>query len=235
MCTFTFFSAEDDSFFFNVNRDESPLRPKAKLPKKYFIENKKLFYPKDPQGGGSWICVNAGQQVACLMNGAFEKHKRELPYKKSRGLVLIDFMSSSDKLTFFNDYDLEGIEPFTIVFFDIKQGLFDFRWDSKDLHIKNEDSKKPHIISSSALFSNSQKKEREHWLEKFLGEIKKPDFNSIKNFHLEAGMENPLNAVCLNRFAIVASVSFCSINITKENTIFYYKDLLDGEEKSIII
>jgi hypothetical protein len=35
-----------------------------------------MIYPKDARSGGSWIVACHDETVACLLNGAFEKHEK---------------------------------------------------------------------------------------------------------------------------------------------------------------
>ncbi|MGL1516781.1 NRDE family protein, partial [Vibrio parahaemolyticus] len=47
-------------------------------------------FPKDPDGGGTWIALKENGDVAILLNGAFENHIPAYPYRRSRGLIFLD-------------------------------------------------------------------------------------------------------------------------------------------------
>ena len=113
MCTVTYLPTNDGDFIFTSNRDEDPRRAVGDLQHINSPEGKKLLLPKD-RAGGSWIALSQTGRLACILNGAFTKHQRKLSYRKSRGLILIDFFDWPDALSFWQDYNLIKIEPFTL-------------------------------------------------------------------------------------------------------------------------
>ena len=50
-----------------------------------------------------------------MLNGAFTKHERNLPYRKSRGLIVLEIFEYKSFSDFVTDVDLHNIEPFTLV------------------------------------------------------------------------------------------------------------------------
>src|SRR5215203_4046611 len=113
MCTVTFIPLSD-RVFITHNRDEQKSRTKALPPANYIINDQTVLFPKDSQGGGSWIGINKRGHSAVLLNGAFDKHIQAPSYRKSRGLILLDILASHDLLQTFQTIDLENIEPFTL-------------------------------------------------------------------------------------------------------------------------
>ena len=111
MCTVSFVRSGDKTII-TSNRDEEVLRP-AIAPKNYLINNKKIIFPKDPRAGGTWYAVDAQANVLVLLNGAAEKHLWNPPYRKSRGLIVLDLMGSDSPLQTWQTIDLDNIEPFT--------------------------------------------------------------------------------------------------------------------------
>lgn len=90
MCTVTYLPVST-GFVLTQNRDEAPTRsPQIISKEKRF--GTELLFPKDTKAGGTWIATARDGRTACLLNGAFEKHKHEPPYRLSRGLVLLDFL-----------------------------------------------------------------------------------------------------------------------------------------------
>src|SRR3954468_12299913 len=114
MCTVTFIPARNH-FFFTSSRDEQAGRPVAFFPEVYEINGARVLFPKDPQGGGSWIAVNENGHVAVLLNGAIKAHQAERPYRKSRGLVLLELIAATSAADAFEETDFSGIEPFTVI------------------------------------------------------------------------------------------------------------------------
>src|SRR5919199_3470936 len=101
-------------FVLTSNRDEHVSRPAAIPPQTYSIDGHSITFPKDPQGGGTWLAT-FGTITVCLLNGAFVNHVHQPPYRRSRGLVVLDYFDTADPRQFIDSYDFSGIEPFTMV------------------------------------------------------------------------------------------------------------------------
>nr|MBP6455490.1 NRDE family protein [Chitinophagaceae bacterium] len=84
MCTVSFLPVNKTSFILTHNRDEHINRGVAFLPIFYEISSNKIVFPKDSKANGTWISTSKNYSL-CLLNGGFEKHKHEPPYKHSRG------------------------------------------------------------------------------------------------------------------------------------------------------
>ena len=150
MCTLTYIPIGSDDFFFTTNRDESPLR-EAEFPNEYHIGESFALYPKDKMAKGTWIMCHENDFSLCLLNGAFEKHKHEPPYKKSRGVMVLEFSEFASTIDFIRDYHFGGMEPFTLLVLRYKytRNLEEIRWDGETFHYRKLDSSKPYIWSSS--------------------------------------------------------------------------------------
>ena len=122
MCTVSFV-ATNDSVIITSNRDEKTIRPSAIPPKSYTVNGQNLIFPKDPKAGGTWFVTKDDGTVLVLLNGAAEKHEVQLSYRKSRGLIVLEMISSASPKDFWIEIDLESIEPFTLVLFQ-NQELF---------------------------------------------------------------------------------------------------------------
>jgi uncharacterized protein with NRDE domain len=116
MCTVSFLPKKGNSFILTSNRDEDMLRQTALPFQKYSLNNKSLYYPKDPKAGGTWIATEPNSFTVCLLNGAFKAHTPNPPYNKSRGIVLLDFFKYNNQYDFIKQYDFSNIEPFTLLF-----------------------------------------------------------------------------------------------------------------------
>ena len=113
MCTVTYLPQSGNSFILTSNRDEDVLRQTALPIDKYKINNVQVYYPKDPKAGGTWIATGSNGFTVCLFNGAFKAHKSTHNYRKSRGLVLLDFFNYQNQYDFIAQYDFSNIEPFS--------------------------------------------------------------------------------------------------------------------------
>ena len=95
MCTVSFVRA-NDSIIITSNRHENIRRQNAVKPALYESSDKRIIFPKDPRAGGTWFAATDTGVVCVLLNGAFEKHIPVPPYRKSRGLVLLEIIENED-------------------------------------------------------------------------------------------------------------------------------------------
>ncbi len=84
MCTVTFIPV-NDRYYITSNRDEKRIRSQAIFPQVHTENGNKIIYPQDADAGGSWIAMHGNGNAAVLLNGAFEKHEPDPPYKKKPG------------------------------------------------------------------------------------------------------------------------------------------------------
>lgn len=229
MCTVTISPLKEGrSFVLTSNRDEAPGR-ETLPPKMYEIEGLKMAFPKDVLAGGTWLGISERKRVICLLNGEFKKHVRTLTYKKSRGVVVKDLLAAEDFFEATKNYDLSEVEPFTIVVADWHQGLFfaEFVWDGHQKHYKKLPLK-PHIWSSSPLYSEEMKELRQKWFHD-LQEKQDLSPEALLNFHFSAGKGDKNQGVIMDR-GFVKTVSISQVIISEENLRFFYKDLAKQEE-----
>lgn len=225
MCTVTLFPVGKSDFVLTSNRDESPKRATL-APNFYMYKNNKLLYPKDEKAGGSWIGVSENQRVICVLNGAFTLHTRKEAYRLSRGVVMKDLLIANDIISAIKLYDLNEIEPFTMVIVDWSTSLrfIELIWDGEKKHL-NEMPLSPKIWSSSTLYSNEMKKERKEWFNDFKQD-QELDADSIIRFHKTAGCENLEYGVIMDRF-FVKTTSITQIK-KKENEVLMIFENLDN-------
>ncbi len=134
---------------------------------------KELVYcPLDPKSKGTWFGVKSDGSVFVLLNGAEKNHTPKPPYRKSRGLVLFDIISSKKIHETWHEINLSDIEPFTIVAFADDE-LIQLRWNGNNKsHIRLE-TEIAHIWSSATLYSDDIIKKRKAWFSEFLYKKKK--------------------------------------------------------------
>ncbi len=235
MCTLSFIPISDTDFIFTTNRDEDPNRV-ALSPLKYIHDGLELYYPKDSKANGSWIISNCSDTSLCLLNGAFKKHQRKPNYRQSRGLMLLDFFKYPNLKEFVENYQFEGIEAFTLVIVESKSGirLSELIWDEQKLHVKELPSDKAHIWSSTTLYTNPMKSEREHWFWDWLRNEKRVNSNSILNFHKTGGEGNLEYGLFMNRRNLVRTVSITQIEGSSKEHRMKYFNLLDEEVDNMI-
>ena len=165
MCTLTFVAA-NGKFILTHNRDEQTARASAVEPKRYLINTTPVFFPKDPKAGGTWFAVANSHSALVLLNGADEKHQILSNYRKSRGLIVLDLISSKSVIDQWKYIDLEDIEPFTLISFE-KGQLAQLQWNGKIKSAQKLDVNRPYIWSSATLYSKEIREQRAKWFQSF--------------------------------------------------------------------
>ncbi|MDR5589567.1 NRDE family protein [Christiangramia sp. SM2212] len=229
MCTITLVPHPDsmNGFILTSNRDEAVSR-NTLPPKKEVYKETKLFYPKDEKAGGTWIGISEKLRCVCLMNGAEETHVRKPEYRKSRGVVVKDFLAGTKLRKLFNEYNLEDIEPFTMIVVDWHNGLafYELLWDGEDRRV-TELPMKEHIWSSSPLYTKEMKAKRMKWFKK-LKDSEGYNPKSLLDFHHNAGEGNKQFDLIIDR-GFLKTQSITQIYNSSEELKFWYKSLMSKE------
>lgn len=228
MCTVTYLPLEE-GFILTSNRDESPLR-NATPPELKNIAGHEVSFPKDPLAGGTWFATDNNRFTLVLLNGGLVKHHHKPPYRKSRGLMVLDFFETYDVLAFVQNYDFEGIEQFTLIILDQENDtrVHELVWTEKELIYNELDNKSPNIWSSSTLYPDPVRKERSDWFDTWLDQHKAFDQDEIIEFHKTGGKGDAWNDFVMNREGKVQTISVTSA--MKDSDGFkplYHEDLLN--------
>lgn len=228
MCTVTYLPISG-GFVLTHNRDEAPSRSQHGL-----VRSDSLIFPKDAKAGGAWIATANDGRTACLLNGAFVKHRHEPPYRRSRGLVLLDFFDWPEPHDFFEKYPLEGIEPFTFLLFQTEK-VVQLRWDGNHRHLAELPPDQPHFWCSATLYPPNMQARREQifrdWLEKNKSLSSRSLPAAILNLHLTGSVGDPENDYVMNRDGRVRTVSITQVVRRKSGTRMRYFDLLAKRKK----
>jgi hypothetical protein len=228
MCTLTFIP-QKEGFLFTVNRDESPQRAAGEpIVKKFHSHN--LWLAPEPISGSSNLVVNTeSSRVVVLLNGAFTHHNHQPPYRKSRGVIVLESFDELTLLSMFETYDFQGIEPFTLVMFD-KNVLSELRWDGTKAHYAEKDIFVPQLWSSAMMYRGKWQQERERWFHEFLIENPQPTEQELLWFHHNAGAHDSENGLIMNRMNLVRTVSVSQIVIKSNRCSVYLHDLMQLKE-----
>lgn len=224
MCTVSFVPLKK-GYCITSNRDEKIARQKAIPPTKYNINNKEIYFPKDPKAGGTWF-AHDGENCIVLLNGAQEKHEVKENYTKSRGLVVIELISSTNPMNEWRLIDLKGIEPFTIVLFS-GTNLFQLQWNEIQKSTIELDISKSHIWSSSTLYSKEIRDERASWFKEFIQSEEGINAEKLLKFHQFTKGENKNYGLQINRNNLLKTVSITQSEISNEGIQLNYIDLLN--------
>ena len=225
MCTVSLVPHPDspDGFILTSNRDEAVSR-KTLDPTSEVYKNTKIYCPVDVQAGGTWIGVSEKKRAVCLINGSEKPHTREEWYRKSRGIVVKDFLALKNALKSAAEYKLEGIEPFTMIVADWRNGLlfFEVSWDGKTRRITQLPLKE-HIWSSSPLYSEEMKELRKKWFRE-LKSSKGFSPKHLLDFHHSGGTGDKNTDLIIDR-GFLKTQSITQIFNSKEGLLFWYKNL----------
>ncbi len=231
MCTVTYLPFQT-GYILTHNRDEAPTRSPNRISQGNYGNNK-MLYPRDTKAGGAWVVAAQNGHTACLLNGAFLKHKHQPPYRRSRGLVLLDFFEWKQPDDFFANYALENIEPFTFLLFDGSR-VIEFRWDGNQRHQKILPPDQAHFWCSATLYPPDMQLQREQVFHNWLhnAPASKPDKlpASVLKLHLQGSVGDPENDFVMNRNNRVCTVSVTQIVCKTKSIRMRYADLLDGQQ-----
>ena len=233
MCTVSYIPFRDHKYF-TTNRDEKITRKPAGTPSLKVHEGTLLIYPVDGEAGGSWIVLKNNGDAAVLLNGAFLCHVSEPPYRKSRGLILLDLITHDRPSYKFSKTDLAEIEPFTVILLE-KNSLYEFRWDGNEKFCRQLPSIRPHIWSSATLYDDLTVKKREQKFAELLN--RKPNLThlDIMRFHqYEMNGEKDIDKK-LNEDNLIETISITSIHLTTDRASMVYEDLRNKLKKEINI
>jgi Transport and Golgi organisation 2 len=225
MCTVSFLHI-NDAVYITSNRDEHHTRSKAFAPAKLIgSHGESIVYPKDPDGGGTWIALKENGNAAVLLNGGFVKHEPVYPYRKSRGLIFLEIIEQRHPIEKFSTIDLLEIEPFTLVLYFYER-LFECRWDGEEKHISQLDAGIPHIWSSVTLYSEEIRLKRAGWFNEWMVNNPNPKVEDIIRFHQFAGDGDSQNNLLMNRDGQYFTVSITSLQINSASSTMEYLDLI---------
>lgn len=228
MCTLTYIPTAQ-GFILTHNRDESQWRETAAPPQTYEKHGLTLLFPKDGRAGGTWI-VETKDRVACLLNGAFEKHHHQPPYRLSRGIVLLDLFRFETILDFSSKYDLDSIEPFTMI--EIQMGnLSVLRWDGIQTFIENP-KKEPQIWSSSTLYDAGIQMARRQIFSTFIEQHTQPTAEEILLFHKTGRTGSSQYDLIMEKPNGVKTLSISQIIHSDNNRQFIYEDLVANKQST---
>jgi uncharacterized protein with NRDE domain len=229
MCTVTFVPTPS-GFVLTSNRDETKYRPTLP-PSIYVVNGKPLLFPKDKQAGGTWIATDKKTKTVCLLNGAFENHIKNPPYRKSRGLILLDSFAFDTFTEFAEKVDLENIEPFTLLLIEHQKKIafLELRWDGQQKHIKNMDVSKCHIWSSATLYNKETQQQRRDWFNLLLKKHPTPAKELLFNFHHTKQSGEKQNDMIMKRANGLETISISQVVVENLEVTFTYDDLTNED------
>jgi len=233
LCVLTFFPYNGNGFLLTSNRDESPLRKPAYFPEEEQWKTKKVVYPKDGEKGGTWFGATTDQSAICLLNGAFAPHEPKPPYRKSRGLVVLDALNARDFRTFSRNYDFTGIEPFSMVSIEWSahtKWLSTLTWDGSNAYYQQVDPKVPHIWASAGLYTPEARESRSVFFQEQLAKYHKKPPEVFLQWHQALKMGNFTADYGENgELPPVNTLSITQLLVANNKATLFYRDLTNGQ------
>jgi hypothetical protein len=233
MCTVTWIPASTGGHFLTSNRDEAPLRAAVDLAHRQSPMGEFLHYPVDQGAGGTWFCISENQRAVCLLNGAKRKHKHAPPYRRSRGLIVLDAYDYTDFNVFVRDHNLNGVEPFTMILAE-NDSAKSLIWNGRKKEVIDVPSGKPCIWSSSTLYPYQVREKRRKLFSQFIAAIPEPTLEDVLQFHqLETGDIH--NGFIMNRENRVRTISITATHLGGEAPYWIHKDLLHHQTERRVL
>jgi uncharacterized protein with NRDE domain len=221
MCTVVYIPQSRDKYLFATSRDEHRDRPEALPPAWHDTEHGPLFFPRDPVGGGSWIAAN-DKFTLCILNGAFQPHERQPPYRHSRGEIPIHFLKYGNVRDFFDHYQFEGLEAFTFLIID-DRNLHEIRWDQQEVHYRKYQKVESRIWASAPLYDEKMLEMRKEWFRDFQENHQPVTCTDVLNFYLHGGNGDPHSGLMINRKNGVKTVSISCVEKEESTVRFHYR------------
>jgi len=229
MCTVTFVPTQT-GIFLSSNRDELVLRKPATPPMEHQYSFGKILFAQDGEKGGTWMGAHENGNIMVLMNGAFERHKRQEAYRESRGIIFLEIFNGPEPVRNFDTIELNDIEPFTLVQWQQdSSSLWEMRWDGESKFIAEKKPDIPQIWSSAMLYDKPVIEKREQWFDKWLQEGHNFNFQEIMKFHEFGGDGDEMTDLKMNRNGILKTVSITVVEALDNEFVMHYHDTVSGE------
>jgi hypothetical protein len=226
MCTVTWIPDGEGGHYLTSNRDEAPHRAAIRVASRQSGQGETIHYPVDEGAGGSWICISDRQRAVCLLNGARRKHRHRPPYRRSRGLVVLDAFAFPDFPTFAAQSDLKGIEPFTLILAQRGQAMV-LHWNGRVRNLEAVPEQTACIWSSTTLYTAPVRARRRMLFHRFLSNHPRPGLEEILHFHQFADPD-PVNGLVMNREDQVRTISITAVHLGGPTPCWVHHDLLLG-------
>ncbi len=217
MCIVSLVLNESESIL-TFNRDEDNQRSFAEPEYRF---GSTVFCPLDLVSGGTWIGIN-DRSVICIQNGGDIKHKRDLPYTKSRGIILLDLLKENNMAETLARLSSQKIEPFSIFSFNRKTRLSELLvYDGRNPVLTRLNRNKLFVRCSATLYSP----QLSFLIKQGFEDLKTYNPDSVLRFHMDYRIGGPKNKF-LSR---PLSSSITQFVLKENNTVCRFQNLLSGQ------
>ena len=151
--------------------------------------------------------------------------------------MLLDFFDIENPADFFEHYDLDGMEPFTFLFFQ-PEAVVEFRWDGANRFYKEMSANEAHFWCSATLYPDDMQVKREQVFRSWLASReagKAPDPPALIQLHLTGSVGDPEYDFVMQREGRVQTVSITQVIFRKKYARMRYFDLLEGNRDERLV
>jgi hypothetical protein len=143
-------------------------------------------------------------------------------------LILLDLLSSENPTAAFNTIQLDGVEPFTVVFW-VGHSLHEGIWDGTQKYFSEKNKEIPHLWSSVTLYDQVTRARRRIWFDQWLELNKTPDLEDVLHFHQFTGDGDVQNDLQMNRNGEMLTVSITGMQLAEGKSEMVYLDLKNSK------
>ena len=230
MCTVTYLPSSE-GYILTSNRDEDPRRASSQLDCR-ILAGQKLLYPIDTGAGGTWIAGSNADRAICVLNGAHRPYKRRPPYRRSRGMMALDYFCFEGAEAFFREYTFRNMEPFTLIIIE-NHSLWDLRWDGEKTYLLPLEADEPFIWSSASLYTAEASERRARWFYEWLTQHDRPFTPSdILDLHRSGGVGDRNIDFVMDRGAHLRTLSMTQIVRTNGHLTLNHTPILESTNQS---
>jgi len=203
------------------NRDEQRSRKNSLAPEIIDLGERKAIISRDAQAQGTWLLTDNFGRTAILLNGAFETHISNPPYRESRGIILMNLFQEENFKSAFLFYNLENTEPFQVIYLDPVHA-FHCVWDGEQKHLFVVDLSTPQVFFSPTLYTKEQQFEKRNHFLKTLAEIDSIDSTHLLKIHSNKNINSlDLNFFMSREHQTTKSISQVELNSSQSNYVHW--------------
>lgn len=205
MCTLSF-RLEPDGFELFFSRDERRTRAPARLPAVHEVGATRALAPLDPEGGGTWLSVNAHGVALALLNDYGAPAPRG--GAESRGQLVSALWGAREPRELelrLRARTLSPFRPFELAVFAPGEPVARFAWDGRELAV--ERGARGPLASSAAAHTEARAARRARFAESCAASGE-PSSQALERFHREHAPARGALSVCMHRAdAVTASLT----------------------------
>jgi hypothetical protein len=219
MCTLSWLR-RSDGYTVLFNRDEQRRRAPGVPPSTHHHSGLPFLAPRDPEGGGTWITVNAAGCSVLVLN-RYDAPAIPLADPLSRGALVMALagMAAEEAVAQLHRTDLSRFRPFTLALFDVGRPATLHDWDGRRLEPASVDDSGLVATSSSFDQRRAQALRRELFAAALAS--RPPDEALLERLHADHATDRAL-APCMHR-SEASTVSLTRVHVGPGQCEMYYR------------